>query len=106
MSQICIHMAYNLIHEGSYVDAFNIIIYQEQVADSLDHNELKAIVSSAKHYLLKIKDVKDLKKITVKRLTKYRHQKLLRDTNQVERGVLTDEMSDNYQRHHIVNIVD
>ena len=106
MSQISIHMAYNLIHEGSYINAYNIIIHQEQIADDLNHNELKAIVASAKHYLRKIKDVKQLKEIHVKRLTKNRHQELLNNENKIEYGKVTNDMSDNYQRHHVVKIVD
>ena len=32
MSQCCIHMAYSLIHEGSYRSAYNIIVNQESIA--------------------------------------------------------------------------
>ena len=67
---------------------------------------MKAIVASAKHYLRKIKDVKQLKEIHVKRLTKNRHQELLNNENKIEYGKVTNDMSDNYQRHHVVKIVD
>ena len=106
MSQCCIHMAYSLIHEGSYRSAYNIIVNQERIAAKLQNNELKAIVSSAKHYLDKIKHVKALKEIRVKRLTKSRHKELLSDNNKVEVGVVTEAMSDNFQRHHVVRLVD
>ena len=105
MSQCCIHMAYSLIHEGSYIDAFSIILHQEKIANELNNNGLKAVVSSAKHYLLKIKDVKQLKKICIKRLTKTRHQELVNSQNKVEYGIVTNDMSDNFQRHHVVKIV-
>ena len=107
MSQCCIHMAYSLIHEGSYRSAYNIIVNQEKgLLQKLQNNELKAIVSSAKHYLDKIKHVKALKEIRVKRLTKSRHKELLSDNNKVEVGVVTEAMSDNFQRHHVVRLVD
>ena len=106
MSQCCIHMAYSLIHEGSYRSAYNIIVNQESIAAKLQNNELKAIVSSAKHYLNKIKGVKALKEIRVKRLTKSRHKELLSDNNKIEVGVVTEAMSDNFQRHHVVKLVD
>ena len=105
MSQCSIHMAYSLIHEGSYIDAFNIILHQEKIADKLNNNGLKAVVSSAKHYLLKIKDVKQLKNIYIKSLTKTRHQKLVNTQKKVEYGIITNDMSDNFQRHHVVKIV-
>ena len=71
MSQCCIHMAYSLIHEGST----RCTTHSGKAAAVLQNNELKAIVSSAKHYLGKIKH-ESIKRDTGEKVNKIAAQRI------------------------------